>query len=392
MTMPVRRMLETTLKRALLFLAVIVLIGLPYGCSSGKQKEETPRAPVGGVLLRGAGATFPSLLYKRWFQIYQKDHPKIVVIYDSVGSGEGIRRFISSNLKEGEMVDFAASDAAMTDEDMGRVAGGVVLLPVTAGSVVLAYNLPEVEGDLKLSRRAYAGIFTGQVKTWNDPLIAKTNPGIKLPGFSIATVVRQDSSGTTYAFTKHLDAISEIWRTQHGPATLVNWPGNVMRAKGNEGVAARIQQSIGSIGYVSYEFARRVGLKVAALENKEGRFVKPTEQSCAAAFEAAQLPENLRLFLPDPAGPDSYPIVTFSWILLYKNYEDSEKAKAVRDLFQWTLSAGQQHAPGLGYIPLPVNVTEKALQALATVGVSAADSKNRISAPSEEQRKVPGIN
>ena len=366
--MRVCRAFHRALKGATFLLAVAVLLGGLYGCSSQDGKEEKAKAPPGGVLLRGAGATFPSWLYKRWFEVYQKDHPKTVITYDSVGSGEGIRRFIGKNVKEEERVDFGASDAAMKDEDIGQVPNGVVLLPVTAGSVVLAYNLPDLEGDLKLSRKAYAGIFQGEIKNWNDPAITKTNPGAKLPKFSIATVVRQDSSGTTYAFTKHLDAISEKWRAEHGPATVVNWPGNAMRAKGNEGVAARINQSIGSIGYVSYEFAHRLGLKLAILENQEGKFVKPTEQSCTAALAAAEMPENLRVFVPDPSGPDSYPIVTFSWILLYKSYPDAEMAKSIRDLFQWCLLDGQKYAPQLGYVRLPANVTEKTLAALNTVG------------------------
>ena len=141
-----------------------------------------------------------------------------------------------------------------------------------------------------------------------------------------------------------------------------------MRATGNEGVAARIKRSIGSIGYVSYEFARKLGLKLAVLENKEGKFVTPTEQSCTAALAAAEMPENLRIFVPDPSGSDSYPIVTFSWILLYKNYSDAEKAKSIRDLFQWCLLDGQKYAPQLGYVRLPANVTEKALAALNAVG------------------------
>ena len=366
--MRVYRMLQTALKGAASLLAVVVLIGSINGCSSNDMKEETPKAPPGGILLRGAGATFPAWLYERWFEVYQNDHTKTIISYDRVGSGEGTRRFIGKNIKEGERVDFGASDAAMNDADIDQVPSGVVLLPVTAGSVALAYNLPALEGDIKLSRKAYTGIFLGEIKYWNDPAIAITNPGIRLPKISIMTVVRQDKSGTTYAFTKHLDAISEKWRAQHGPATLVSWPGNAMRATGNEGVAARIKLSIGSIGYVSYEFASRLGLKLAVLENKEGKFVKPTEQSCTAALAAAEMPENLRTFVPDPSGPDSYPIVTFSWILLYKNYQDAEKAKSIRDLFQWCLLDGQKYAPELGYVRLPANITEKALAALNTVG------------------------
>ena len=366
--MQVYRVFPMAVRGAAFLLAVLVLLGSLQGCSPKESKEEKVKAPPGGVLLRGAGATFPSLLYKRWFEVYQGNHPKTVITYDSVGSGEGIRRFIGKNVKEEERVDFGASDAAMKDEDIAQVPNGAVLLPVTAGSVVLAYNLPGLEGDIKLSRKAYTAIFLGEIKNWNDPAIAKTNTGVKLPKLSIATIVRQDSSGTTYAFTKHLDSISEKWRAQHGPATLVNWPGNAMRAKGNEGVAARIKQAHGSIGYVSYEFAHKLGLKLAVIENREGKFVRPTEESCTAALAAAEMPENLRVFVPDPSGPDSYPIVTFSWILLYKNYPDAEKATSISDLFQWCLRDGQTYAPQLGYVKLPPNVTEKALAALNTIG------------------------
>jgi phosphate transport system substrate-binding protein len=180
--------------------------------------------------------------------------------------------------------------------------------------------------------------------------------------------VRQDKSGTTYAFTKHLDAISEKWRVQQGPTTLLSGLGNSLWAKGDEGVATLIKQSIGSLGYVSYAFASRLGLKLAVLENKEGKFVKPTEQSCAAALATAEMPENLRVFVPDPSGLDAYPIVTFSWILLYKDYPDTEKATSMRDLFQWCLLDGQNYATKFGYVPLPTSITEKALAALNTVG------------------------
>jgi len=266
------------------------------------------------------------------------------------------------------MVEFGASDAAMKDEEMAMVSNGVLLLPLTAGSVVLAYHLPDLEGDLKLSRQAYAGIFLGEITKWNDPRIVRTNPGLKLPNLSIATVVRQDGSGTTFAFTKHLDAVNEKWRARFGPTTLVNWPGNAMRAKGNEGVATRIQQSVGSIGYVSLEFARKLGLKLALLENKEGYFVKPTSEAATAALAGVNLPENLRLFIPDPSGAESYPIVTYSWVLLYKTYSDPQKAKALQDLFRWCLLEGQKDSSSLGYVPLPSNVTQKALKVLDTIG------------------------
>jgi phosphate transport system substrate-binding protein len=319
------------------------------------------------VLLAGAGATFPSLLYKQWFVAYQQAHPKTVITYDAVGSGEGVRRFLGRNVEDEEQVDFGASDAALEDNDIAQIPGGVVMLPVTAGGVALAYNLPDVQGELKLSRRAYVGIFMGEIKTWNDPLIAAANPGLKLPKLTIVTVVRHDASGTTFAFTKHLDAISEKWRSQHGPSTLVDWRGNAMQAKGNEGVAGLLQYSIGAIGYVGYEFATKYGLRTALLENKSGKYVKPTEDSLRAALASVEMPANLRAYTPDPPAPDAYPITTFTWVLLRKNYRDAEKARSIRDLFSWALGEGQQYASGLGYVPLPRGVAEKAQAALRTV-------------------------
>ncbi len=350
--------------RVALLLAATLVLG---GCSFSDRGEAEAKAPAGGVLLRGAGATFPSLLYQRWFALYQVSQPKTAIAYDAVGSGEGIRRFAGNNVKPEETVDFGASDAAMSDEQMARVPGGVLLLPVTAGSVVLAYNLPGFDGELRLSRKAYAGIFLGEIKNWNDRLIAAANPKTKLPKLTIATAVRLDGSGTTYAFTKHLDAISETWRSRYGAATLVDWPGNAMRAKGNEGVAGLIEHSNGSIGYVSYEFARKIGLRIATIENKEGNFVRPSAAGATAALASAQLPDNLRVFVPDPSGRDSYPIVTMTWILLRKDYADPAKAKALRDLFEWCLRDGQKHAPELNYIPLPPDVIAKALPALAAI-------------------------
>jgi len=337
------------------------------GCSAPDHVKVEAEAPFSAVLVKGAGATLPAPLYKQWFATYQNEHLENIVSYDSVGSGEGIRRFIGRSVKKEERVDFGASDAAMRDDEVAQVPNGALLVPTIASAVVLAYNLPDFDGDLRLSRKAYAGIFLGEIRDWNDRQISSANPGRRLPKLTIATVVRQDGSGTTFAFTKHLDAISEKWRSQYSPAILMNWPGNAMRANGNEGVAGRIQQSVGSIGYVSYEFARKLGLKVALLENREGRFVKPDEQSCTAALASAQLPENLRFFVPDPPGQGTYPIVTSSWVLLYRKYEDATKANAVRELFRWCLREGQKSAAQLGYIQLPENVTERAVAAVDTI-------------------------
>jgi phosphate transport system substrate-binding protein len=338
------------------------------GCSPAGSADAAIQPPTGGILLRGAGATFPSLVYKKWFAEYRAAHPEVAISYDTVGSGEGVRRFIGNGVKEEDRVDFGASDAAMTDEQMAQVAKGALLVPATAGSIVLAYNLPQFQGELKLSRKAYTGIFLGWIKNWNDRAIAVTNPGTVLPKLTIVTVARQEASGTTFAFTKHLDAISPEWSGRYGAATLIDWPGNTMRALGNENVAGRIQHSEGSIGYVGYEFAHRLGLRMASLENRDGNFVRPGDRAGMAALASADLPANLRLFIADPAGHDAYPIVTFSWILLYKNYDDPRKAKALRDLFTWCLNDGQKFASDLGYVPLSPNVSSKALAAVSQAG------------------------
>ena len=359
--------LQGASRRNLLLLALLLPLAGFLACQGYDSTKTTPQIPPGGVLLQGAGATFPSLLYKQWFAIYHKEHPKTVITYDAVGSGEGIRRFLGKNVEDSEQVDFGASDAAMQDSEIAQIPDGVVMLPATAGGVALAYNLPDVQGDLKLSRRAYVGIFLGEIKNWNDPLIAASNPGLKLPKLTIATVVRRDASGTTFAFTKHLDAISDQWRARYGPSTLVDWPGNAMRAKGNEGVAGVLQHSVGAIGYVGSEFAVKYGLQTALLENKSGKYVKATEDSLRAALASVELPQNLRAYIPDPATPDAYPIATFTWILLRKNYIDAQKAKSIRDLFSWALVEGQQYSSPLGYVPLPPGVVDKAQGALKTI-------------------------
>jgi phosphate transport system substrate-binding protein len=343
--------------------AGLIVLALAAACAP--QTQSITAAPADAMSLNGAGATFPSPLYQKWFAVYEHDHPAMAISYEAVGSGEGVRRFIGANVKETERIDFGASDAAMSDEQMAQVPGGVLLLPLTAGCVTLSYNIPGFAGELRLSRRAYTGIFLGQIRNWNDPLIMESNPGVTLPDLTIAPIVRQDASGTTFAFTKHLEAASDEWRKSYGAATLVNWPGNAMRAEGNEGVAGRIQHSAGSIGYVGYEFAHRLGLQMASIENKSGAFVKPGEQSCAAALASAEMPENFRAYVADPDGASSYPIVTFSWVLLRKNYAGAKTA-VLHDVFTWCLRSGQQYASDLGYVPLPPAVTSKALVALDT--------------------------
>jgi len=225
---------------------------------------------------------------------------------------------------------------------------------VTAGMVVLAYNLPGFDG-LQLSREAVVGIFSGDIRSWNDARIQDTNPGVILPNKTVTPVVRRDSSGTTFVLTNHLSSVSEWWRTA-GPGTSkrIDWPGNTMEVNYNEGVAQRVKVSQGSIGYMEYQFARRLGLQIMILENKAGEFVSPAPDAGTAALASAEdIPDDLRVFVPDPPGAGAYPIVSYTWLLLYGTYSDPSKASVLKDAVIWGLTNGQTIAEEMGYIPLP---------------------------------------
>jgi phosphate transport system substrate-binding protein len=309
--------------------------------------------------LSGAGATFPAPLYQRWGVEYNKLHPGVRVNYQSVGSGAGVKNFIQG------VVDFGASDAAMSDAEIAKSPRGAVMLPVTAGSVVLAYNLPGISG-LKLSRAALAGIFLGTVTKWNDPAIAALNSGLELPDQPISVAYRSDGSGTTYVFTQHLAAISPEFDEKVGFDKSVTFPVGI-GGKGNEGVTALIKQTPGSIGYIEFGYARENGLSMAAVENKAGKFVEPTSASGAAALASVQLPENLRAWPVDPEAPEAYPITSFTWLLLYQTYDETKKLGALKDFVTYALGEGQSLAEPLGYIPLPQIVIDKSKAALASI-------------------------
>ena len=310
--------------------------------------------------LQGAGATFPAPLYQRWIAEYTKANPDVQINYQGIGSGAGIKQFTQN------LVSFGASDAAMTDKEIAAVKQGVVLIPATAGSIVLAYNLPGVD-NLKLSREAYAGIFLGKIKKWNDPAITKTNEGVKLPDLAITACERSDGSGTNFVFTKHLSAISPEFNDKVGFGTSVTWPVGVA-GKGNDGVTALIKQNRGAIGYVEYGYAQHNKLPFAALQNKAGEFVTATTASGAATLATTQFPPNLlRAWPSDPDCKECYPIATFTWLLLYKKYDNSAVGEAVKKFVNWGLTDGQKFSEELGYIPLPKEIVDKALEALKTV-------------------------
>ncbi|MDJ0660755.1 MAG: phosphate ABC transporter substrate-binding protein PstS [Crocosphaera sp.] len=364
-----------TLITSLSILSLAVSLG---ACGGGSETPDTATTPDGGgeeatstlnpplegnVALTGAGASFPAPLYQNWFVQLNKEVPALQVNYQSVGSGAGVEQFTTGT------VDFGASDVAMTDEEMAAIDRGTILLPVTAGSIVIAYNLPGVEG-LKLSREAYVGIFDGTITSWNDPKIAEVNPDIELPDQPITVVHRSDGSGTTGVFTKHLSSISQEWEATIGQGKSVEWPttkGKFIGGKGNEGVTASIQQNEGSVGYIEYGYAKQNSIPVAELENASGNYIAPTDDSASATLDAVTLPENLRAFITDPEGDQSYPIVTYTWILAYKTYDDPQKAIAMESMIQYALTEGQEQSKALGYVPLPSSVREKVAAAADTI-------------------------
>jgi phosphate transport system substrate-binding protein len=318
----------------------------------GGSREES-------VKLQGAGASFLAPLYLKWFKSYSAAHPNVQVDYQSVGSGSGVKSFMDRT------VDFAASDAAMRPEDMAKVDGGVQLLPMTAGKIVLAHSLKDVP-NLRLSREAYVGIFTGKITKWNDPAIVKANPDAKLPDAPINVIVRADSSGTTFVLTKHLSEVSKEFAKDIGVNTMPNWPVGT-KSKGNEGITASLLTTPGSIGYIEYGYAKSQNLPMATLENRSGNFVTPTIESAQAALSTAEIPADLIAWVPDPEGKDAYPIVTFTWMIFHKKYDNKAKAKALRAMIDYGLTDGQKESEALGYVPLPPQVVSKVKAAAETI-------------------------
>ena len=326
---------------------------------SGKVSAETK--------LIGSGASFPFPIYSKWFKDFSSETDGVRIDYQAKGSGAGIQDFINKT------VDFAASDAAMKESELAEQGNAAVLLPMTAGEVVLAYNLEGVD-ELKLPRDVYPEIFAGNITMWNDPKIAEANPGVALPEEAITVVVRSDSSGTSYVFTSHLAAIDQNFADTVGANKSPNWPKSdkFIKSPKNDGITATIKQTPGSIGYIEYGYAKLTGWEgVAALENQAGEFVSPGPESGAAALASTEFPEgtlpnsdapNLIAWATDPAGADAYPIASYTWMLFYTE-QDDDKAAALRDMVEYGLTKGQESAEAMGYIPLPENVIAKVREA-----------------------------
>ncbi len=340
---------------------------LVCGCG-GERPAQGPGADRAGsstgqmATLTGAGATFPNPIYTKWFDAYAKE-TGVRINYQSIGSGGGIRQFMEGT------VDFGATDGPMTDEQIAAAKGNVLHVPTVLGAVVATYNLPSVgKAELTFDGRVLADIFLGRITRWNDTRIAALNPGVTLPAEDIIVVHRSDGSGTTYVFVDYLSKVSPEWAKRVGKATSVNWPVG-LGGKGNEGVTQQVKQSPGSIGYVELIYALSNGLPAAKIRNASGALVPPTLKSVAAAAAGSQLPPDtdFRVSITNAPGPDSYPISSFTWLLVRKEDPDSGRAKAIRDFIGWMLEPpAQRTAADLHYAPLPVPVIELVRQRLAT--------------------------
>lgn len=324
----------------------------------------------GSVTLNGAGATFPHPLYSKWISEYGKANSGVRINYQSIGSGGGIRQILAGT------VDFGATDAPLNDAERGRAEAPVYHIPTTLGAVAVAYNLPGVE-ELQLAPDVLADIFLGKIAKWNDPRIAATNPGVSLPELSVTVVVRSDGSGTTAVFSDYLAKVSRQWKDEVGQGKSLKWPAKPLAAKGNAGVAGNLQGVKGSIGYVELAYAMKTkAIRVAALKNRNGEFVKPSVRAVTAAAAGAEMPDTLHVSITDATGKGAYPISAYTYILVRSDTTDADKGKAVAKFLWWTLHDGQKHCADLFYAPLPKSVVtqvEKRLKQLKVGGQPALD-------------------
>lgn len=327
-------------------LLLTLMLGLVAGASMQAQLK-----------LNGAGATFPYVIYSKWFDVY---HSKtgIEFNYQSIGSGGGIKQVIEGT------VDFGATDGPMSPEQLKEAetkrSTEVLHIPTVMGAVVITYNVPGIGQGLKLTPELLAGIFLGEITQWNDPKLAAVNKGVSFPDQAIIVAHRSDGSGTSFIFTDYLAKVSSSWNTKVGKGTSVSWPVG-LGGKGNEGVTGLVKQTPGSIGYVELAYAVKNNLPYAALKNKSGAFIEASLESvtAAAAGAAKSMPEDLRVSITDADGKGSYPISGFTWLLVYKNISDKQKGEAIVKFLHWAMTDGQSYAKDLLYAPLPKEVVKR---------------------------------
>jgi phosphate transport system substrate-binding protein len=347
-----RILMEARWKSLALTIAIASAIGMT-GCSSQK-------------LISGAGATFPNPIYSKWFNEYHKLHPDILINYQSLGSGAGIKQ-----VTEGT-VDFGASDAIMTPEQMNefrnRRGCGILHFPTVLGAVVVTYNIAGITESLNFSPETLAGIYLGKITRWNDPAIASINQNKNLPSAEIVVVHRSEASGTSYCWTDYLSKVSREWNSRVGRGAAVNWPVG-LGGKGNEGVTGQVKQTANAIGYVELIYAVQNHLPYASVSNAAGRYIKPDLASvtAAAAGVAGNMPEDFRVSITNAPGNDAYPISTFTWLLIPEQIPDPTKHAAITDFLHWMLTSGQGMTESLTYAPLPQDVVAKEQEAIAKV-------------------------
>jgi phosphate transport system substrate-binding protein len=379
-----RKSLVAVLAVALLAVAALAVVAV--GCGGAKETTTTTAAATGTTAaptattaaptettaaalkadLNGAGATFPGPVYVEWIGAFQTANPDITINYQGVGSGAGIQQFTA------QTVDFGASDAYMKPEELtaaeaARPGAKVLHIPTVFGAIVLAYNLPGVEG-LKLDSDTLANIFLGTITKWDDPAIKALNPDATLPSEAIQTVHRSDSSGTTNAYTSYLAAANTAWKDGPGKGKEITWPVGV-GAKGNDGVAAVVKQTEGAIGYIELAYAVQNNMTMAQMKNQSGSFITPSLESTSAAADGIQIPDDLNLAVSNSANPAAYPIVTVTYILAYEKMPDANKAAAIKAFLTWALGdEGTAIAQQLGYAPLPSALKDAALAKVAFIG------------------------
>jgi phosphate transport system substrate-binding protein len=316
--------------------------------------------------LVAAGATFPYPFYSKLFDVYNNEY-RVKVNYQAIGSGGGIRQLTNKT------VDFAGSDAIMSDKDLAEAGAPVLHIPTCAGAVVITYNLP---GSLRLrfTPDVIADIFLGKITKWNDRRLSEINPGVRLPDMNLTVVHRSDGSGTTFIFSGYLGKVSSEWKEKVGSGTSLNWPAG-LGGKGNPGVAGLVQQTPGSVGYVELIYALQNKMAYGPVKNKKGNFITPTLASTSEAADT-HLPDNMKVMLTDTDAPDGYPISGFTWILTYKdlNYggRTQEKAKEVVKLLWWMTHEGQKYAEPLDYAPLSKKAVEKAEKIIKSISYKSS--------------------
>jgi phosphate transport system substrate-binding protein len=357
-------------KFTVLALALILFCG---ACGGGNSEpvstgSTTPAGQTAGgtsnkqVNINGAGATFPYPLYSKWFAEYNKLHPDVQINYQSIGSGGGVQQVLA------QTVFFGATDSPMTHEQLTSAPGPVLHFPTVLGAVVPVYNLEGLSAPLKFTGTVLADIYLGKIKQWNDPAMAKANPGVNLPAREITVVHRSEGSGTTFVLVDYLGKVSPEWKSKVGVKASVNWPVGV-GGKGNEGVSGLIKQTPGSIGYVELVYALQNAISYGAVENQAGEFVTADVNTVTAAAAGAlnNMPKDFRVSITNAPGKGAYPISSFTWILLYETPKDSGQAKIMVEFMKWALGDGQKLAPELGYAPLPSALLQEEMDQLARI-------------------------